>query len=146
MPWVKNINPTQEVLDELMHERLKSSNKPCHDCGVLPGEAHIGGCDTARCLVCGNQWLSCGCKKGEGDIWTGLWPGTISCYEYGLVCHWEGETPFKGWKKEPTFDYNAEAVLRLCKGHKKVCSFQEFLSRNNMLEKYARLRQTAKIK
>jgi hypothetical protein len=35
-------------------------------------------------------------------------------------------------------------LLRLYKGHKKVCSFKEFLSRNNMLEKYAQLRQTTK--
>lgn len=120
-----------------MHERLKRSNEPCHDCGVLPGQAHIGGCDVARCLVCGGQWLSCGCEKGEGDIWTGLWPGTISCYEYGLVCHWEGKEPIKGWGKEPTFDYNKEYLIR--KGLQKVCSFQEFLSKNRMLEKYAYL-------
>jgi hypothetical protein len=131
MPWVRDLNPTQNVLDKLMHERLKNADKPCHDCGVLPGKAHVGECDVARCLVCGEQWILCGYEAGEGDIWTGLWPGTISCYEHGLVSHWEGPTPVKGWRKELGFDFNTEAMLRQ---HPvpptKVCSFQEFLTRN----------------
>jgi len=88
MPWIYVKDPTLEQLDKIMLENLTRADKPCHDCGVAPGSAHKPGCGTARCLVCGGQRLSCECpdNEGYGDIWTGLWPGTIECYEYGLVC------------------------------------------------------------
>lgn len=34
-------------------------DRSCHDCGVLPGEAHPNGCDVARCLWDGGQQIQC---------------------------------------------------------------------------------------
>jgi hypothetical protein len=33
--------------------------KNCRDCGVEPGNPHLNGCDTARCLWTGGQRLQC---------------------------------------------------------------------------------------
>lgn len=37
----------------------------CHDCGIVnkDGNVHHYGCDMERCPRCGNQLISCGCKK-----------------------------------------------------------------------------------
>ena len=57
-------------------------NRTCSDCGVKPGEAHIPGCDVARCTLCGWQRFSCDCgEEVEGEIWTGEWPGDVELRE-----------------------------------------------------------------
>jgi len=48
----------------------------CPDCHAEIGQAHLEGCDVARCLATGLQRLghaeSCRCPQ---DVWTGRWPG-----------------------------------------------------------------------
>lgn len=58
---------------KIMKEKLPK----CHDCFVLPGECHTPGCDTEKCSVCGEQWISCGHKKHNP-----------------LLAKWEGEFPW----------------------------------------------------
>jgi hypothetical protein len=41
---------------------------PCHDCGVIAGERHLDGCDMERCPRCKNQFLGCGCRTEEDDV------------------------------------------------------------------------------
>ena len=33
----------------------------CHDCGALPGQFHVPGCDMEQCPSCAGQNISCGC-------------------------------------------------------------------------------------
>jgi len=132
MPWISIKSPTIDMLETLMLEAMSRSNEKCPDCGVSPGEAHLPGCDVARCLSCGGQRLSCRCEDngGDGDIWTGLWPGTIECFEYGLVCYWDGPHPIGGIESvnKPRFDLNTEAEMRATgKFPKKIHSFRDFL-------------------
>lgn len=70
---------------------------PCPDCGVDPGHAHQPGCDIARCMRTGRQRIqckdcdhcaTCACVPCDPDIWTGQWPGTAECVEYGWFCYW----------------------------------------------------------
>jgi hypothetical protein len=59
----------------------------CHDCGVLPGERHVPGCDVARCKECGEQMLQCGLhgslllEESPMTVWTGEWPGDVEVRE-----------------------------------------------------------------
>lgn len=69
-------------------------NPRCPDCNVGVGEAHSECCDVARCLKCGDQYISCLCEGGAGDIWTGLSPCTLEAAQKGLWCRW-GEN---GWE------------------------------------------------
>ena len=105
MPWISIQNPSKEILDKLYIEGLKYSSEPCHDCGVKPGTVHEPGCDVARCSICKGQLLSCGCEKGEPDIWDGLWPGTKECYDKGYVSKWSEDGSL-------SFDYNRLAYNR----------------------------------
>lgn len=98
-------NPPPWFLEALYQEELKTANQSCHDCGVKPGKAHLDGCDTARCLKCGGQRLTCNCEEGGGDIWTGMWPGIKECYTKGYVC-FDTQTGSLG------FDLNREAMDR----------------------------------
>jgi hypothetical protein len=66
---------------------MKNELRLCGDCGVEPGQPHQDGCDVERCSVCGNQRLSCACKKGRDKYfarWTGIWPGEIEANYLGL--------------------------------------------------------------
>lgn len=97
MGWVKpkdmglNDDQINEICERLYSEEMESASKCCHDCGAKPGEAHDVNCDVARCKVCGGQRLQCDCEGGDGDIWTGLWPGVKECYERKLIVFWEGD-------------------------------------------------------
>jgi hypothetical protein len=77
--------PPQWLLDGLYVE--DKSNRNCPDCGVAVGIVHQEGCDVARCTKCGEQRLGCSCKRGSGDIWTGLWPGTQEAYDNKYVVY-----------------------------------------------------------
>jgi hypothetical protein len=55
----------------------------CHCCAAAPGEQHDIHCDVARCTECGNQFISCGCRRGHASVWTGEWPGKAECREFG---------------------------------------------------------------
>jgi len=69
----------------------------CPDCQVEPGTRHSEGCDVARCNLHGTQFISCDfCIEYDEDdneivlfpdakptIWTGAWPNTSECREYG---------------------------------------------------------------
>jgi len=112
MGWVVIENPSQELLDEVM-ARSRAHMGPCHDCGVEPGEAHTEGCDTARCKICGGQRLQCDCEGGDGDIWTGMWPGTEEAYKLRLLCKWESTVQQYEGEGLPRFDFNRLAVLRV---------------------------------
>jgi hypothetical protein len=39
----------------------------CHDCRVLKGELHVGGCDGEECPMCNRQLLSCDCPFDERE-------------------------------------------------------------------------------
>lgn len=44
-----------------------ADRKPCHDCGVIKGQFHVGpACDVEQCPSCGGQVFSCDCEY-EGD-------------------------------------------------------------------------------
>lgn len=55
------------------------TTKPCPDCSVTTGTAHVLECDVARCLVTGYQRLSCEDEHDCGsDVWSGVWPDYIT--------------------------------------------------------------------
>src|SRR4051794_2398171 len=77
-----------------------TTERLCPDCGAQVDSPHFEMCDVARCLVTGHQRLSCfdGAVEGHDcgkDVWTGEWPGTAECHEYGL---WARLIPGKGWQ------------------------------------------------
>jgi hypothetical protein len=70
-------------------------SRPCHDCGVAPGQYHRPGCDVEQCPTCGRQLLTCGCDFVGGlgvpplddrMPWKGIWPGEEECREWGWYC------------------------------------------------------------
>lgn len=42
-----------------------ADKRQCHDCAVVKGQFHVGGCDVERCPVCGGQVISCDCDYEE---------------------------------------------------------------------------------
>ena len=44
------------------------AGKRCHDCGVVVGKRHQGGCDVEECPTCHGQAITCDCA-GEGKVW-----------------------------------------------------------------------------
>lgn len=109
----KILNKLISITGEIMIE-----NK-CGDCGVMPGELHVNGCDVERCSNCGGQSISCDCEEAETAFedsqddsfsflvagksvirkrlkWTGCWPGEKECQEFGWYSRlFEG----RGWVK-----------------------------------------------
>lgn len=72
----------------------------CGDCGAVPGDKHVPGCDVERCKICGWQALGCDCPSPEGEyastldatfgdwkstVWTGTWPGKEEMREFDLL-------------------------------------------------------------
>jgi hypothetical protein len=39
--------------------RAAPASYTCGDCGVAPGHVHRDGCDVERCVVCGQQRITC---------------------------------------------------------------------------------------
>ncbi len=111
--------------------RKRREQRHCPDCGVEIGEVHLDGCDVERCLRCGGQKLSCGCKKREltstpRQVWSGEWPGLKECRELNLWC--KSNPNGVGWVKcdrndpEATEDLNALSVE--CFWDRKTMSWQ----------------------
>jgi hypothetical protein len=72
--------------------------RSCPDCAAESGQAHVEGCDLARCLRSGRQRLQCAAQGSAfhdcgQDEWTGEWPGAADCREMGLWCYWEDPAP-----------------------------------------------------
>ena len=92
--------------------------KPCHDCGVNPGELHKEGCDSASCTICGVQLLQCNHYPVGNSVHTG-----IESQELRILCEvmnlfskftkngWEGTT-----RDDPEGHYglNEATVLYQC--------------------------------
>jgi len=63
-----------------------SAESSCPDCSAAVGHPHHKDCDVTRCLRTGLGRF--GCEGGHdcgSDVWTGEWPGTQECIEYGFV-------------------------------------------------------------
>lgn len=96
-----------EIVEELYKKEKAIATRECPDCAVKVGEAHVDGCDVARCENCGHQALSCGCDNYGKDIWTGMWPGVDECYKRKLIATMGGS--------EWVFDLNTLSILKLKK-------------------------------
>ncbi|MGP3685858.1 YgjP-like metallopeptidase domain-containing protein [Streptomyces sp. IBSNAI002] len=64
-------------------EAAKESDA-CPGCHAQPGTLHTNRCDVARCALTGFQRGSCHPGTICLTIWTGRWPGTDECEEYGF--------------------------------------------------------------
>ena len=103
--------------------------RDCRDCGAKPGGLHALGCDVERCRLCDGQAISCDCVHSEDPewdgeseatdamwgaydakvaelggrlAWSGEYPNTAECREYGLWCKWvDGKGREKCGKDDP---------------------------------------------
>lgn len=67
-------------------ELVVTEMESCPDCGTLPSNIHLDGCDVERCSVCGGQYLMCGCDEHDKAFarWTGFWPGLLEAQALGV--------------------------------------------------------------
>lgn len=86
-----------EIAENLIAKEKADANHNCHDCGIRPGQKHMENCDVARCTTCGGQRLGCDCEDGDGDVWTGIWPGTLEALEQRLICCWDYD---RNWRAD----------------------------------------------
>lgn len=105
----KQMGLSQQEVDKICEDLWKDREEvsDCPDCGAKPGKKHRMGCDVARCSICGYQLLSCDCKKGKPDTWTGIWPGIKECYEQKLICYDTCTHPITGKELGWCFDLNS---------------------------------------
>lgn len=80
--------------------KTRDETLPCRNCGAEVGSPHDGEvCDIARCQHTGQQLICCGAFDDEQDhectpdIWTGLWPGTAECREFGWYARFDPPKP-----------------------------------------------------
>ena len=79
--WPAEIEEAQKqtvhVIDGIEYVRVRHgeegthlyADRPCHDCAVILGQVHVPGCDMERCPLCGGQWISCRCERGDRGEW-----------------------------------------------------------------------------
>lgn len=94
------------ICERLWKEALEQVGT-CPDCGVGGNSKHLDGCDTARCVNCGGQALSCDCGDTKPDIWSGIYPGYSECYKLKLICYHQGFMYVDHW----SFDLNTLASM-----------------------------------
>lgn len=95
----------------------------CPDCGAALNEAHLDGCDVARCALTGHQRLMHEIQRdgardvGEPipaeydhdcghDLWFGFWPGIEDCRRLNLWCVGPPWTPCDPGTEGATEDLN----------------------------------------
>jgi hypothetical protein len=89
--WEKCLQKAQKIktvtLDGKPYKRLrwhydwyeeKDLPEICHDCLAKPGQLHVPGCDLERCPKCGEQLISCKCKK------SGAWANFVVPQDLGF--------------------------------------------------------------
>jgi len=88
--WSKVIEEAQRIQSILLNGRLYSRIRygeegwaeslpdHCHDCNVRKGQFHVPGCDMEKCPRCGEQLISCSCKK------SGKWANFIIPQDLGF--------------------------------------------------------------
>ena len=98
----------------------------CPDCHAPMGFLHADECDVERCLKCGGQRLSCGCRKTKRDArqrWTGEWPNLDACRKFNLWCKADPNKSGFSWvpcdKDAPKATEDLNALVRKCKWDRK---------------------------
>ena len=102
-------NPSEELLDKLLSENIRTK---CPDCQVIVGKKHWDHCDVARCLNTQDQRFGCACGQCGNDLWDGHWPGVKEAYERKYVCF---DTVFQA----TMFDLNRVAIELQQEAHTK---------------------------
>ncbi|MFJ9447142.1 hypothetical protein ACIRRH_35630 [Kitasatospora sp. NPDC101235] len=99
----------------------------CPDCQAAPGELHQDGCDIALCAQTGRQHLMCDHDEDDErcrSTWTGQWPGTAECREWGWCVR---DVPGLGLTPCPAEDPHAvEDLNRLVTGARWDADSQRF--------------------